>query len=168
MFVGVDPTFSASFRQIFQPKPHQCPLKNKTTHQSKHTHLHFCLPSPQLSSVPNNRLFAYQFILQYGPQISEKQFLNAWPQTTACVYLRNSFFFAILGCVMFRVTRRIFWTFYGPYSWNKYPHRNSRRLVVRLHCGEKLRVVDFPRVIKGAQAFIYWRHRHIIAINWSN
>jgi len=31
----------------------------QTTHQSKQTHLHFYLPSTQLSSVPINRLFAH-------------------------------------------------------------------------------------------------------------
>jgi len=58
VFVGVVPIYSASIRQIFQSKSHQCPLEKKTTHQTKHTHLHFGIPSTQIPLIPINRLFA--------------------------------------------------------------------------------------------------------------
>ena len=106
-------------------------LLKQTIHQSKQTHLHFCLPSTQLFSVPINRLFAHKFIVRYGPQISVQQFLKCVTQEFRLRVVETFVFFTISRCVVFRVASRRFGTSYCPIFMSQISSKNSGRLVDR-------------------------------------
>jgi len=122
----------------------------KKNHPSKQTNSpSLSLPSTQVSSVPINRLFAHQFIVQYGPQISEQQFLKCVTSDYRLRVVETFIFFAISRFLVFRIARRRFGTFYGPMFMNQLSPKNSRQVMGRLLCGETLRLVVFPRGLKG-------------------
>ena len=92
---GSCPPLSAPIQQRLQPQSHQCSLE--TNHPSWQTNSPSLLPSILLlSSVPINRLFAHQFILQYGPQISEQQFLKCVTPDYRLRVVESFAFFSII------------------------------------------------------------------------
>ena len=106
-------------------------LLKQTIHQSKQTPLHIYLPSTQLFSVPIIHLFAHKFIVRYGPQISEQQFLKCVTPEYRLRVVETFVFFTISRCVVFIVARRRFGTSYGAIFMSQISSKNTGQLVDR-------------------------------------